>query len=480
MITMKWLISVLPLVSCFLATAQPNRIDLKSGLIKIKIMTDVTPPALALNPVRNIEEGYSLVLRDTTVSLSGMVSDAGGVASLQINGVAAALSPSGKFVARVHLARGKNIVKFRAMDRKRNPADTTLIVYQDSYADTTAPQITITQPSQGRGMIMVKRTPRLRVAGTIYDDSPLASLSVNNIKLDSIRSGTFFCEVPTDSLHVVFVRAVDTCGNVAIDSVVLPPHYFSEESDNIDLPTSSRYFALLIGVDKYAYTEDLKHAVHDASRLGSILNSTYTFEKENIVFLKNPTRDKILEGFEQMKKKVGSEDNFLIFYAGHGYKDEDADQGYWWPSDAHPESHSKWISNSDIRDQVRRIKSKHTLLIADACFSGSVFNFTRDPLENAPVPILEAYRRASRTALTSGDEAVPDESVFSRLLLDALAKNPSRYIRASQLSYQFAEDVTSNSPNRQLPEYGKIQEAGDSGGDFVFIKRHFENSEADH
>jgi hypothetical protein len=120
------------------------------------------------------------------------------------------------------------------------------------------------------------------------------------------------------------------------------------------------------------------------------------------------------------------------------------------------------------------------LLIADACFSGSVFRTTRDALDNAPIPIIEAFRRTSRTALTSGEEAVPDESVFTRLLFQKLVQYPSRFLRANVLAYLLRDDVISNSPNRQLPEYGKIQEADDSGGDFVFVKRHVERSESNH
>jgi hypothetical protein len=31
--------------------------------------------------------------------------------------------------------------------------------------------------------------------------------------------------------------------------------------------------------------------------------------------------------------------------------------------------------------------------------------------------------------------------------------------------------VINNSPNQQIPQYGDIQQAGDEGGDFIFIKR---------
>jgi hypothetical protein len=480
MIAMRWIVGTLLLLNCAWLAAQTPHFEIKSGTTKLKILTDVTPPLLTLNPTRNIEKGYRFVQRDTTISLIGTVDDASGMGSLQVNGVITPVTPSGKFCSSVRLVRGKNLILLRAMDRKNNTSNDTVIVYQDSNADTTAPQISIIQPSLGRGFIMVMKTPTLQVSGTTADQSPLAALYINNVRIDSARTGPFHCEVPTEGLRVVNVRAVDSCGNVAADSVVLPIHYFSGESENIQLPTTGKYFALLIGVDKYPYSDNLKNPVRDASKLGSILRSVYTFEKENIVLLKNPTRDRILEGFEEMKGKIGSEDNFLVFYAGHGYMDGDAEQGYWWPTDANPGSHSKWISNSDIRDQVRRIKSKHTLLIADACFSGSVFQTTREALDNAPIPIIEDFRRSSRTALTSGGEAVPDESLFTRLLFRALEEYPFKYLRGNSLHYLLKDEVISNSPNRQEPEYGEIRQAGHAGGDFVFVKRDVENSKPNH
>jgi hypothetical protein len=293
--------------------------------------------------------------------------------------------------------------------------------------------------------------------------------------VDSIAGGFWHYDLPTDSLKAISVKAVDSSGNVAFDSLILPSHAFALEPETVPIPVSGKFFALLIGVQRYRLPgiQDLKNPVRDAESLEEILNSQYTFDSENITVLKNPSRDKIMETFEKLHGVIKEEDNFLIFYAGHGYLDKEAHQGYWWPSDAHSTNPSHWISNADLRDQIKRIKAKHTLLICDACFSGSVFRTSRGgQMDNADIPTLEAYKRRSRTALTSGEEDVPDESVFTHYLIDILKTNEARHFRTISLYGALHDEVISNSPNRQSVEYGIIQEAEDmGGGDFVFIKR---------
>ena len=41
--------------------------------------------------------------------------------------------------------------------------------------------------------------------------------------------------------------------------------------------------------------------------------------------------------------RLNENDNFLIYYAGHGYYDETLDQNYWLPIEADKEDDSEWI-----------------------------------------------------------------------------------------------------------------------------------------
>ena len=114
------------------------------------------------------------------------------------------------------------------------------------------------------------------------------------------------------------------------------------------------------------------------------------------------------------------------------------------------------------------LKTKHTLLIADACFSGGIFK-TRKAFNNMGT-IEKLYKLPSRKAITSGNlKEVPDESLFIKYLLQKLNANNTKYLSSEQLFSQIRTPIMENSDN--VPQYGTIQKVGDEGGDFVFIMR---------
>lgn len=218
---------------------------------------------------------------------------------------------------------------------------------------------------------------------------------------------------------------------------------------------------------------DLDHPIEDASRVIKIITDNYTFDKQNVYFLQNPDRGEIIRSFDKLAQQISSSDNLVIFYAGHGLWDNQLKKGYWLPRNAHQQDRSDWFSNSDLRDYIGGINSKHTLLIADACFSGSIFK-TRDAFTHSPDAngALELYKMSSRQAMTSGAmKSVPDKSVFIDYLCKRLQDNRETFLGAEQLFSSFKIAVINNSPNGQIPQFGVIKESGDEGGDFVFIRR---------
>ena len=233
-----------------------------------------------------------------------------------------------------------------------------------------------------------------------------------------------------------------------------------------------KYYALVIGINDYPDEgiPTLAQPINDAQTLIDALTTYYTFEKENITFLKNPSRSNLIDAFDKLANTVKERDNLLIFYAGHGIWDDQLNQGFWLPSDASKTSKSQWLSNGTIRDYIRAIKSKHTLLIADACFGGSILK-ERSVTMNGKA-MLEMYKRPSRKAMTSGAlSTVPDQSVFIKYLVKNLAYNQAPLLSTEQVFSDFKFSVINNSETGQVPQYGAISLAGDEGGDFIFLKR---------
>jgi hypothetical protein len=241
-----------------------------------------------------------------------------------------------------------------------------------------------------------------------------------------------------------------------------------------DIGSSSfpKYYALIIGVSEYKYSNqnlvDLDKPVKDADALVQTLGK-YHFERERMTFLRNPTRADIIETLESLSNKTKDNDNLLIFYAGHGYWDEKLNVGYWLPSDAQFDKKSSWLSNSNLKDYIAGIKSKHTLLITDACFGGSIFK-SREVAGLSDFGVAKIYRLSSRKAMTSGNlKTVPDQSKFFEYLNKRLNDNTEKYLSSRELFNSLYNAVLNNT--NTVPQYGVIQDTGDEGGDFIFIKR---------
>ena len=260
---------------------------------------------------------------------------------------------------------------------------------------------------------------------------------------------------------------------VNVNDKTVVKHTSKTEDIDFTIPTNmnnGKFYALIIGVSNY---EDksiatLDKPITDAIALQTVLTQNYSFENDKVKVLKNPTRKDIFKEFTALQA-LSKEDNLLVFYAGHGYYNPKEQQGYWLPSDAEKSDPANWISNSDIKDRLRGIDCKHTLLISDACFSGGLFK-TRKAFEDANNAINEVYKLPSRKAMTSGTlTEVPDKSVFIEYLLKRLQSNTEKYLSSQKLFSSMQEAIINNSS--VIPQWGTITETGDEGGDFIFVKK---------
>jgi hypothetical protein len=249
----------------------------------------------------------------------------------------------------------------------------------------------------------------------------------------------------------------------------------------------AKYYALFIAVQDYENeTLNLKYPIGDAEKLKNTLVEYYTFNDENITFLKNPTRNEIIGALDALTRTINDQSkdgkdaniNLLIFYAGHGHLDNDLNTGFWYPKDAQPlgqGNRGNWFSNSDFRDYVRAIKTQHTLVVVDACFAGSLLmeNIRRETRMSKE--IRNMYELKSRKAMTSGAlTAVPDKSAFLQHLVNKLTtyakESKEKYLDAATIFYDIRPKVvkTIDYNSRQNPVYGAVAGAFDELGEFIF------------
>lgn len=243
-----------------------------------------------------------------------------------------------------------------------------------------------------------------------------------------------------------------------------------DSDDSVAITTGKTYF-LGIGIDQYQAWPRLRNAVRDVQVIREVLVQDYGLQSENAYTLydKEATRAAVIHALEDMADRVTNTDSLLVYYAGHGHLN-DRQRGYWVPADAPKDGISYYISNSTIRDYLGDINSLHTLLISDACFSGSLF--VRGE-RSGDLAAHELAKLSSRWAICSGrhDEVVADgpkdgHSPFADSILDVLRKTERSIITTNFLFEQVREQTRANYD--QLPDGGPIQGVGHKRGQYIF------------
>jgi hypothetical protein len=243
------------------------------------------------------------------------------------------------------------------------------------------------------------------------------------------------------------------------------------ELEELQSYENSKNYLFLIGINDYAHWPRLNNAVNDAKEVKKVLLENYQFVEENTIELYDQmaTRSNIYKTFEKLAGLLRPQDNLLVYYSGHGHYNPKLALGFWVPVEAQINATEDYIPNAMIQTFVKAIPSKHTFLIIDACFSGSLFTqSSRGYVENVE-------KLKSRWALASGrlevvsDGAVGNHSPFCKYLLSYLSNNTKPKLPASELIQYVKMAVANNS--EQTPEGNPLKDVGDEGGEFIFYRK---------
>ena len=233
-----------------------------------------------------------------------------------------------------------------------------------------------------------------------------------------------------------------------------------------------RYHALVIGINAYKNLPKLETAVNDASAVADLLRQKYGFE---VTLLLNPGRSEVIRALDKLRGELTESDNLLIYYAGHGVLDVEADTGFWMSVDAEESTQADWISVATVTSTVRAMSARHVMVVSDSCYSGRLTRGLSVSIKTGSERVDEITRLAakrSRTALVSGGlEPVADgggqgHSVFTRAFLTALRES-NEVLDGQQLFTAVRRPVIVNAD--QTPEYSDIRLADHDGGDFLFV-----------
>jgi len=240
--------------------------------------------------------------------------------------------------------------------------------------------------------------------------------------------------------------------------------------------SAGRYYALVIGNNSYRHLPQLQTAVADARVVDSILRERYGFETK---LLLNAGRQDIFQAISFYRQKLDQNDNLLVYYAGHGHFDREADKAYWLPVDARREDSANWVSADDITSNVKAIPARHVLIVSDSCYSGTIYRslgLAVGEISERDRFLQKMQAGRSRTLMASGgNEPVADgggdgHSVFARVFLTGLTKMERNRFTGAELFRDFVQERVAGKAD-QTPEYNPLRNSGHESGDFVFVRK---------
>lgn len=240
-----------------------------------------------------------------------------------------------------------------------------------------------------------------------------------------------------------------------------------------------RSHALIIGINDYPKMSGagtLEFAERDAHDLELLLIGSFGFEPTNtrVLLGSQATKDAIEKELSRLTDKaiVSPDDQILVYFAGHAQSvtrgPGSGSLGYLVPSDANlelnhgidPEGYNRsCVSMLNVWSILRESPARHSLILADACFSG-LLTRSRSTYKESPVVDLLRTARGVLTAGTSDELAQESQELGHGLFSYALTQElrtrsmSKRPFGAFDLYTSVRSAVQSLSKQSQTPQFG--------------------------
>ena len=368
---------------------------------------------------------------------------------------------------------------------------------QGALTVAEGPKIEIIDPPVPltRGMPTIQINPgeqRKEIVGRINSPDGLTGLTVNGQQQTVDASGVFRIPVNfaggQDQLNIAATdkknRRVDLVvsliGEATQAKIEASPQSKTSGSARPGDVSFGQFYALIIGNADYKAYPALKTPINDAKSVELILRERYGYKTTLLV---NANRHAIMSALNEMKKRLGDQDNLLVYYAGHGEIDKGNQTAYWLPTDAEVGNSANWISSDNITEFLSIMPARHVIVVADSCYSGAMAG---SAIAKLPDGMDESKRekwlkvmnsRKARTVLTSGgvkpvmDAGGGDHSIFADAFLKVLRSN-KLVLEDYGLYRDVANQMVPASAKAgfpQTPQYAPLQHAGHEGSPFFFV-----------
>lgn len=218
-------------------------------------------------------------------------------------------------------------------------------------------------------------------------------------------------------------------------------------------------YALIVGASRYEHFESLKYTDDDAYRIYAFLRSpeggAVPDDHIRVLIDESAIAKNIYKSLDEITSMAGPEDMVLIYLAGHGL------QGFYVPTDS--DGYSNRVEYDEIKKRLSLCQARQKLVIADACYSGSLLAAKTPMFESVDLFYKKLSASGGGTAflLSSKSEEYSLESqglrqgIFSHYLVLGLTgaadKNGDRLVNLDELYSYVYTNVRAYSGNLQSP-----------------------------
>ena len=214
-------------------------------------------------------------------------------------------------------------------------------------------------------------------------------------------------------------------------------------------------YAVVVGCADYQRSDlDLRYSDDDAYRFYAYLKSCEggALPDENIAVLVDEaaTKSNIINTMNTVFSRASADDMLIFFYTGHG------SEGAFCPTDI-TDDYNSFLLHSEVKAIFKKYPAKYKICMADACFSGGIYQGTPSPASasTAPSETSVIIMMSSAPDETSQENPKMRQGAFAYYLIKGLKgsadRNQDNTITLEELFPYVKANVMNFTSNQQTP-----------------------------
>ncbi len=430
----------------------------------------VAPEISVVSPLP-VKDSIEIRGDNSSILITGKIKDKSKIKSFVINSEPVSIVEKGgeyEFLSKVTIS-GIDKLTMVAVDDYNNEKSLTFPLKR---TETVPPQVLVLAPyaSDDGQIYLDTNADNINLQGKVNDNSKIKSIFIDGMTASyplNDLNPTFNAVVPILNKNKIVIEAEDIYGNHQTAEFRLNREGAQISENN---PMGKTWVVFIENSD-YLTFASLEGPVKDINLMMRALGK---YQIHNYITKKDLTKTEMEKFFSiELRDQIKSNQvkSLIIWYAGHGKFINDV--GYWIPVDAKLDDEFTYFNLNTLRASMETYLTylTHTLVISDACQSGSSFyQAMRSDLKKRSCDDWQATQfKSSQVFSSAGYELAVDDSQFTRTFATALTNNPNACIPIEEVVAKVATAVGEN--NQQKPKFGKITGLKDEDGTFFFIAK---------